>query len=323
MTLTADNNAGPVAIERSDVEAARTRIAGLARHTPIFRTALPTPHGEVPVLFKLEYLQHGGSFKVRGSLNAVERAVADGTMPDAGVVIASGGNAAIGAAWAARRRGLTCTVVVPETAPDAKVKALGELGATVHKVGDRYALAAAAAADIARTSGALELHAYDLPDIVSGAGTIALELEDDASGPITYCVAVGGGGLVSGIVAAARPEDHVVAVEPTGAATLRTSLDAGRPVDIEVNSIAGDSLGATRIGAIAWETLHESSVDSVVVEDDSIRQARAFLWREFRILVELGTAAALAPVLNGTVSPPSDGELCVVLCGANTHPTDL
>ena len=137
MTLTADNNAGPVAIERSDVEAARTRIAGLARRTPIFRTALPTPQGEVPVLFKLEYLQHGGSFKVRGSLNAVERAVADGTMPDAGVVIASGGNAAIGAAWAARRRGLTCTVVVPETAPDAKVKALGELGATVHKVGDR------------------------------------------------------------------------------------------------------------------------------------------------------------------------------------------
>lgn len=140
---------------------------------------------------------------------------------------------------------------------------------------------------------------------------------------ITYCVAVGGGGLVSGIVAAARPEDQVVAVEPTGAATLRTSLDAGRPVDIEVNSIAGDSLGATRIGAIAWETLHESSVNSVVVDDDSIRQARAFLWREFRILVELGTAAAMVPVLNGTVTPPSDGELCVVLCGANTHPTDL
>ncbi|MDI9913957.1 serine/threonine dehydratase [Rhodococcus sp. IEGM 1379] len=323
MALSVDNTALPVSIERTDVEAARVRIAGLARRTPVFRASVSTPSGDISVLFKLEYLQHGGSFKVRGSLNAVESAIEAGVMPDAGVVIASGGNAAIGAAWAARRRSLHCTVVVPETAPEAKVKALGELGATVEKVGDRYAAAAAAATVIARSSGALELHAYDLPDIVSGAGSIALEVEEEVSGPITYCISVGGGGLVSGIAAAARECDQVVAVEPTGAATLRSALDAGRPVDIEVNSIAGDSLGATRIGAIAWATLAKYPANSVVVEDDSIILARLFLWREFRILVELGTAATLVPVLDGRITAPLGGELCVVLCGANTDPGHL
>ncbi|QXW00177.1 serine/threonine dehydratase [Rhodococcus globerulus] len=323
MTPRTENITGPVALTSADVEAARERIDGLARRTPIFRTTVPTSHGDVAVLFKLEYLQHGGSFKVRGSFNAIERAAADGTMPSAGVVIASGGNAAIGAAWASRRRGLGCTVVVPETAPDAKVAALGALGATVEKVGDRYVLAAAAATEIALSSGALELHAYDLPDIVAGAGTIALEVAEEASGPITYCIAVGGGGLVSGIAAAARPEDRVVAVEPIGAATLHAALEAGHPVDIELDSIASDSLGASRVGRIAWATVTDKAVDSVVVDDDSIVRARSFLWREFRILVELGTAAALVPVLDGTVSPPRDGELCVVLCGANVSLGDM
>ncbi len=305
-------------VDHASVVHARERIDGLIRRTPTFRATVPTAHGDVPVIFKLEFLQYGGSFKVRGSLNAMLHAEEEGQLADAGVVIASGGNAAIGAAWASRLRGVRCTVVVPNTAPDIKIEKLRALGADVRTVGDRYAEAAAYAAELAESSNALALHAYDLPDIVAGAGTIALEIQDDVPEPVTYVVAVGGGGLLSGIVAGSRDDDAIIGVEPRGAATLHTAVAARRPVDIDIDSIAGDSLGATRIGSIAWATVSGRPVDSLVVDDSALLDARTLLWEEFRIVVEHGTAAALAAILTGELVPPSDRPLCVVLCGANT-----
>ena len=277
-----------------------------------------TVRGPVPVTFKLEYLQISGSFKFRGSLNAL---LHSGVDADA-VVIASGGNAGIAAACAARLRGIRCTVVVPDAAPAAKVAVLRQLGADVVHHGDRYAVAFDRAVDIARATGALQLHAYDLPDIVAGAGTIGLELEQQVPEPNPILVAVGGGGLVSGIALGAVGR-QVVGVEPAGIPTLHAALAAGHPVAVDVDSIAADSLGASKLGDIAMDVVTGAGVSSVLVSDSAIVAARSYLWREFRIAVEWGGATALAALCSGAYVPAAGERPVVVLCGANTDPATL
>lgn len=318
----------PRPVTTADVRAARDRIAGRLRRTPLLSASLDSPHGPVEVVFKLEMTQVGGCFKTRGSLNAVLDAQARGLLTDAGVIVASGGNAAIGAAWAARIAGTTATVVIPENAPAVKVSALRELGATVHLVGTRYADAADAAATMAADSGALALHAYDLPDVVAGAGTIGLELAEDLPGPLTTVVCVGGGGLLGGLAASLRPGDRLVGVEPTGASCLHQALAAGMPVAVELDSVATDSLGATRIGDVCWATIAERPVDSVVVDsvvvdDADIIAARRMMWERFRLVIELGTATTVAAVTTGLIRAEHHSTLCLVLCGANTRLDDL
>ncbi|GAB88759.1 serine/threonine dehydratase [Gordonia rhizosphera] len=307
-----------------DVLAAETRIAGSLRRTPGLHTTVDTVDGPCEVVFKLEYTQVGGCFKPRGSLNAIRHADESGRLGEAGVLIASGGNAAIGAVWAARIAGTTCTVVVPQTAPQVKVDTLRGLGAEVAQVGDRYQVAADAAVELAQQRGALLLHAYDQPDIVAGAGTIGLELAEDVDGPLTTVVSVGGGGLLGGLAATLRPGDRLVGVEPVGSSCLHQALEAGHPVAVDLDSVAADSLGATRVGDICWATVADRPVSSVVVTDEQLTSARRYLWESFRILVEHGTATAVAAVLAGVVRPEPDSTLCVVLCGANTSlRTDL
>lgn len=318
--------AAPRPVVLDDVVAARDRIGDAVRRTPVLAAPLDTIHGSVEVVFKLEFTQLGGCFKPRGSINAVLAAREEDALGEAGVLVASGGNAAIGAAWAARIVGVGCTVVVPETVPQVKADTLRGLGATVHLIGERYQQAADAAAGLAADSGALLLHAYDLPDIAAGAGTIGLELIDDVAGPLTTAVCVGGGGLLGGLTATLRPGDRLVGVEPVGSACLYRAVAAGGPVTVHPDSVAADSLGASRIGDTCWATVgHRTGgagpVDTVVVTDDEILAARRMMWDRFRIVIEAGTATAVAGVVTGRVVAAPGTTLCVVLCGANTSPT--
>ncbi|MFC9980589.1 serine/threonine dehydratase [Gordonia sp. NPDC127522] len=304
---------------RNDVDLARAAIAPHLRRTPALRTTIDTVDGPVEVVLKLEYTQLGGCFKPRGSLWATLHARDQGLLTDAGVLVASGGNAAIGATIAARIVGVPATVVIPETAPPVKIDALRAAGARVHLIGRRYSEAADAAVALAEQTGALALHAYDLPDVVAGAGTIGLEMIDDVPGPLTTVVCVGGGGLLAGLTATLRPGDHIVGVEPLGASCLHQALAARAPVPVELESIAADSLGASVIGRICWDAVAENpAVESVLVTDEQIIAARRMLWDTYRILVEHGTATAVAGVVSGAVRPQPDSTLCIVLCGANT-----
>ncbi|WP_083880445.1 serine/threonine dehydratase [Nocardia araoensis] len=301
-------------VERSDVRSARRRLAGHIRKTPVFHTSIASPSGPVPVTMKLEHLQHGGTFKVRGSLNALLES-------DAGidqVVIASGGNAGIAAALAAARLGKSCTVVVPETAPHTKVAAMWSHGAEVLWHGTSYAEALQHASELAAERGALLLHGYDLPAVVAGIGVVGLELEEQVRGRPPVLAAVGGGGLVAGIAAAVGRRQRVIGVEPEGAAILRAALAAECPVDIVGSGITVDSLGPTRIGDIALDVARRHGVRSLLVSDDAISAAREYLWREFRILVEVAGATALAAVHSGAYVPAPDERPVIVLCGANT-----
>ena len=308
-----------VRLYRSDVRAARFRVGRHTRVTPVFHTEVAGPRGPVAVTFKLEYLQYGGTFKARGSLNALLQNRGD----DRPVVMASGGNAGIAAALACAVQQRPCTVVVPESAPHTKVAAMWAYGAEVLWHGTSYAEARTCADRLAVERAALQLHAYDLPAVVAGAGVIGLEIERQVRGRPPVLAAVGGGGLASGIAAALGRRGHVVGVEPKGAATLHSARAAGRPVDVHINSIAGDALGASRIGAIAWDIAQRYRMSSVLVTDDAIAMAREYLWREFRIVVEPAGATALAAIQSGAYVPEPGQRPVIVLCGANTELSTL
>jgi threonine dehydratase len=306
-----------MSVNHDDVRRAAERIAPRIRRTPVLRVA-------DRLWFKLELMQHAGSFKTRGMVNQVLAAAERGALPAAGVLAASGGNAGLAAAYAARELGVAAEVYVPRTAPAVKVAKLRKLGARVVQAGTEYAEAYAAAVTAADASGALFCHAYDDPAMIAGNGTVGLELAAQLPGGFdTVLVAVGGGGLVAGVVAALGDRARVVAVEPVTAAALHEALRAGGPVDVPVSGVAADSLGARRAGRIAFELTRAAGVGSVLVDDKAIVDARRRLWGDFRIVVEHGTAAAYAALTAGAYLPAAGERVVVLLCGANTDPSDL
>ncbi|BBH66751.1 threonine dehydratase [Actinoplanes sp. OR16] len=300
-------------IDLDDVHAAARRIEGRVRRTPVVAAGPDR-------WFKLEYLQHAGSFKTRGMVNQILAGAERGELTDAGVVAASGGNAGLAAAYAARELGVPAEVFVPVTAPAVKVAKLGKLGARVVQTGNEYAEAYAAA--LSRTD-ALFCHAYDDPDMVAGNGTIGLELLAELPELDTVLVAVGGGGLIGGVIAALRSRVRIIAVEPRTSRALNAALEAGAPIDVPVSGVAADSLGARRVGDIAFELARSAEIGSVLVSDDAIVEARRRLWDDYRIVVEHGTAAAQAALLSGAYRPAPGEKVAVLLCGANTNPSDL
>ncbi|MGH3712345.1 MAG: threonine/serine dehydratase [Micromonosporaceae bacterium] len=308
-------------ITRTDVETAAARIAGRVRRTPVMAVE-PDTFG-TDLWWKLECLQHTGSFKVRGAHNRILAAAESGGLTDAGVVAASGGNAGLAVAYVAQRLGIAAEVYVPTTAPEFKVASLRELGATVRQAGDQYADAYDAALARAGETGALFCHAYDQPEICAGQGTIGLELAEDVPGLDTVVLAVGGGGLMAGVAAALEGRAKVVGVEPETIPTLRQALRAGRPVDVDVSGIAADSLGARRLGEIGYDVAVRTGVASLLVPEAAILDARRLLWQRWRIVVEHGAAVALAALLTRAYRPQPGERVAVLLCGANTSPTDL
>jgi threonine dehydratase len=298
------------------VDEAAVRIAGWVRPTPVLAAG-------PDLWFKLEYVQHSGSFKARGAFNRVLGAQADGDL-SAGIVVASGGNAGIAYAYAAAAVSAPATIFVPETAPAVKVAKLRALGANVVQRGTEYAAANEAALAFAAETGAVLGHAYDQPEMVSGAGTIGIELLAQLpEGVDTVVVACGGGGLMAGVAAALEGVARVVAAEPHGCPTLHAAIVHNRPVDVAVDGIAADALGARRVGAIAYDVAVRTGVRPVLVSDEDIIAARRELWSDYRIVVEHAAAAALAALTSKAYIPEPGERVAVVLCGANTDPSNL
>jgi threonine dehydratase len=305
-------------ITRDDVLVAAARTAGHTRRTPLLQTAATS-------WLKCEFLQHTGSFKARGAFNrqlaAAERGELD---PGIGIVAASGGNAGMAHAFAARSIGVPATVFVPAATPAVKVDRLHAYGADVRLVGREYAEAYAAAVEFAHRRGAVFCHAYDQPEIAAGAGVLAEELLADVPEVDTLVVAVGGGGLLAGVLTAVDGRARVIAVEPANAPTLSAALAAGEPVDVEVSGVAKDSLGARRVGSIAFEVATAArDLVSLLVSDVDIVAARAQLWSDVRIASEHGAAAAQAALTSGRYVPAPGERVVTVVCGANTDPATL
>ncbi|MDQ6639218.1 MAG: serine/threonine dehydratase, partial [Pseudomonadota bacterium] len=252
-------------------------------------------------------------FKARGMFNRMR----SNPVPAAGVVIASGGNAGIAVACAAKALGVRCEVFVPESSSRAKRDKLAQLGAVVTVGGAGYADALAASLERQAQTGALLMHAYDQREVVIGAATLGAEVEADAGVPDRALVSVGGGGLIAGVCAWFGDRCTIDALEPELAPTLFEARAAGRPVDVAVSGIAADSLGARRIGAIAW-ALTERHVDAAhLLADAAIRAAQETLWNELRLAVEPAAALPLAALTTGAVKPQRGEKVLLVVCGAN------
>ncbi|MFC1408349.1 threonine/serine dehydratase [Streptacidiphilus sp. N1-12] len=310
------------ALTYGDIEQATERIAGTLRPVVLARGDAPT--ADAQLWLALEYLQHTGCFKARGAWNFIAAHRKDGTLPDAGVTIASGGNAGLACAWAAQQGQVPARVFLPESAPQVKVRRLLGYGAEVVLVPGEYADAAEECRRWAEASGALLSHAYDDPYVAAGAGTLVDEIRGRLPELDTLVVAVGGGGLFAGVAtAAARHGLRTVGVEPAGCQALHDAIAAGRPVDVTVDSVAADSLGARRVTALALHAAQQPGMSSVLVDDSSIVAARQSLWDGHRIVVEHGAATALAALTSGAYVPAPGETVAVVLCGANTDPADL
>jgi len=315
-------------VQREDVVEAAERVRDRVRRTPILRIEPGDDWLPSGGCLKLELMQHTGTFKARGAFNRILSAAERGELdPAIGIVAASGGNAGLANAFAAAAIGVPATVFVPTTASPAKLHRLESYGATVVPRGTEYADAFDAAMQHVANTGAVYCHAYDQPEICAGAGTLGLELLDqlDALGQEvdTVLVSVGGGGLMSGVATAVDGRARVVGVEPVQAPTFSRALAVGEPVDVPVSGVAADSLGARRLGAIAWAVATRTGATSVVVEDEEIVSARQQLWDRYRLAVEPGAAAALAALTSGSYGPAPGERVAVVLCGANTDPSDL
>ena len=314
-----------MSITVDDIEAAALRIAPHVRETPLWRLpssalGLPSDAPAFEVWLKLEQLQRSGSFKARGMFNRL----LSNPVPAAGAIAASGGNAGIATALAARALGVPAEVFVPSVTSPTKRARLSALGAEVVIAGEVYAEALQACEARQRETGALMTHAYDQPEVVAGAGTLARELEAQAGGaPDAVLVSVGGGGLVAGIAAWFAGRSRVVALEPELAPTLYRARAAGAPVDVQVGGIAADSLGARRIGGIAWAVAQQHVAQAELLGDDAIRAAQRFLWHELKLAVEPAAALPLAALQSGVVRPQAGERVVLIICGANLDPATL
>jgi threonine dehydratase len=312
------------AVSRDDVLAAAERIRGHVRRTPVLHTAAGELGVDVPLVLKLELLQHAGSFKPRGAFNRILAAQAAGEVPPAGLVAASGGNHGAAVAFAARRLGLSAEIFVPATSPPMKRDRITSYGATVRVVDGLYDDAQAAADERRAATGALLVHPYDHPQVVAGQGTLAVELDEQLpAGYDTLVVASGGGGFTAGQAAWVRDSRRVVSVEPANSRCLQAALAAGEPVEVPVSGVASDSLGAKRLGAVAWSIVRSFVDSAVVVDDDQIRAAQRALWDELRLVAEPGGATALAAIRAGAYVPADGERVVVVVCGSNCDPATV
>jgi threonine dehydratase len=303
------------ALSPTQIRATHDRISPYIRHTPLLHAngedfGLP----DIRLVFKLEFMQHAGSFKSRGAFNQM----LSRTVPPAGVVAASGGNHGAAVAFVARRLGIPAAIFVPTVASKAKIEQITAYGARLEVQGELYADALAASEAYRQSSGALAIHAFDQIETLQGQATVGIEFEQDAPELDALLVAVGGGGLIGGVAAWYRSRTKIVGVEPQEAPTLTYALRAGGPVDAPGGGIAADSLAPRQVGQLVFPIAQRFVHDTVLIDDDAIQNAQKLLWKKLRIVVEPGGAAAFGALLSGAWQASPGQTIGVLLCGANT-----
>ncbi len=307
-------------VSRPAIAANAGLIARYVRRTPVISidgAELGLAAGKL--VLKLEQLQHSGSFKARGAFtNLLRREV-----PPAGVVAASGGNHGAAVAYAAGVLGVPARIFVPEVSSAAKISRIRSYGADLVVSGASYSDALTLSEDWMATSGAMPVHAFDQAETMLGAGTVAIELGEQAPAVTTVLAGVGGGGLLGGICAAYDGRVRIVGAEPEDAPTLTMAVRAGQPADAPVGSVAVDSLAPRRVGELTFPVISRYVRGVVLVSDEAILRAQQLLWDRLRVVAEPGGCAALAALLSGRYVPGPDEVIAVVISGANTTAVDF
>ena len=305
-------------IPLAEIEAARERLAGTVVRTPLVRLEVEDAPAEI--YLKLENLQPIGSFKLRGAGNAL--ALARPEELERGVWTASAGNMAQGVAWWARRRGIPCTVVLPDTAPQAKIDAIRRLGAEMIPVSYEQWHETFRTHEHEGLDG-LFVHAFSDDAVMAGNGTIGLEILEDLPDPDVILAPYGGGGLSCGIASAVRavaPGCKVFAAEVDTAAPLAPSLEAGRPVQVDYEPSFVDGIGGPEVFTEMFELAQEVLDGSLVASLDEVTAAVRLLAVRARTVAEGAGATPVALALNGTAG---NGKVVCVVSGGNIDASKL
>lgn len=306
-------------IALDDIKAAQARIADSVRRTPIVEAGnLKTPlPGAGQVALKLELLQVTGSFKARGATNKL-LTTAPGTLAK-GIVAASGGNHGLATARAGHVFGVPVTIFLPANASPAKIEKLRQWGAETQIVGSVWHEANAAALDHVERTGAAYFHPFADPFVVAGQGTVALEILDQMPDVDVVLVAMGGGGLVSGVATAMkalRPQTRVVGIEAEGCPVLLNALRAGHNVGLDRVTTSVATMACARTEDSIFEIVRDHVDDIVLVSDDEMREAARWLWFEMGLSADLSGAASVAALLNERVAIKTGERVCAIVCGA-------
>ncbi len=307
-------------VSLDDIEAAAERIAGRVRRTPCLRSRFTlNPLHDGPLLLKLECLQVTGSFKARGANNAVLGL--DSAALGRGIITASGGNHGIAVAYAGHASGARTVIYLSENVPAAKAERLRAWGAEVVIEGALWDDANEAAMARAWRDGLSYIHPFADPAVIAGQGTVGREMLKQSPGIDVLVVAIGGGGLISGVATAAKamvPDIRVIGVEPVGAPTLSTALAAGVVTTLETVETDAVTLAPRRSAEINLDIVRSKVDEIVLVTDDEMRAAARWLWFEAGIAAELSGAAALAAVQTGRIAADPEATIAAIVCGAGT-----
>ncbi len=306
------------------IEEVRKAAAGIAPHvrrTPLVsaRCVKDNPYPEGELLLKLECLQVTGSFKARGAANKLLSLSEDEIRR--GIVTASGGNHGLATAYAGWLGKTQTTVFLPESASPEKAKKLAAWGATVVVKGRYWDEANREALAVAEREGLAYFHPFADPVVIAGQGTTALEILEQAPDVDDLLVAIGGGGLISGIaltIKTLRPNARIIGVEPTGAPTLYESVKAGRVVELPGITTSVATLAALRTEPINLECARRFVEGIVLVTDDEMREAARWLWFEMGLATDLSGAASVAALRSRAFRPGRGRKVCALVCGAGS-----
>ncbi|MGB2711588.1 MAG: pyridoxal-phosphate dependent enzyme [Conexibacter sp.] len=301
----------------ADVEDAAARLRGVANRTPMLRSRTLDMRLDGEILFKAETFQRTGAFKFRGAYNCISRLT--DRERRRGVVACSSGNHAQGVGLAAKLLRGRAVILMPDDAPAGKRAAVNAYGADV--IGyDRLVDDCAQLADeIVAREGLTLVHGHDDPHVMAGAGTVALELIEEAATLDELVLPIGGGGLASGCAVAGKallPGLRVVGVEPAASDATRQSLAANRRVHITSGASSADGLVSDAPGAVAFGVIKELVDEVVVVTEDEIAAATRFLFERMKLVVEPSGAASLAALLAGRIDA-GGRRIGIVLTGGN------
>lgn len=305
-----------VSLEEIHEAAHRIEAAEGICQTPMEYSETLSNRIDAEALLKLEHFQKTGSFKPRGAYNKISE------VADAGeatrVVAASAGNHAQGVAYAATERGLDSLIVMPETAPQAKIEATRGYGATVELHGETFADAMAVAQGIAEDPDAAFVHAYDDPAVIAGQGTLGLEILDQVPTVDTVVAPIGGGGLISGIATAMTAADEpvrVIGVQAEKASTVPQSLQKGEPVENETPDTIADGIATGGVSQQTYESIEQHVDEVVTVSETEIAEATLWLLERTKQMVEGAAATAVAALLSDDLE--FEGTVVPVLSGGN------
>jgi threonine dehydratase len=306
------------ALSLAEVEAARERIRPYVRHTPIAPVPLLSDDMPADLRLKLENLQVSGSFKARGAFNNLLRATDE--QRARGVVVASGGNHGLAIAYAASHLGAPATIFLPRYAAPDRERRIAAWGARVIRHGENSSELFQAALAFAEMEEMLFVHPFDMEGTLHGTGTLGLELLDDLPELDCVLIAIGGGGLIAGMAAAIkqrRPDVRIVGVEPTGAPSMKHSLDRGALAELPSVATIADTLAPRMVSQRTLE-LTQAYVDQLVlVTDTQMVQAMRWLWSKCNQLVEPAGAAVIAAIQSGAVELAGARAPVALICGGN------